>query len=313
MGVRLPRPERRAADSISPGIVADDVVILPGVRRDDRTTSSGCARSAACWWTPPAARCSTSGSGWRATRGDGFTAIIHGKHYHEETKATASQVDEVSRAAGTSWCSTWTRRGSSATSSSAAATRPRSTPRFAKASLPGFDFAQRPRAGRASPTRRRCCPASRSRSRRRCGAASSGATAPTAWPTHFRSFDTICSATQERQDAVLALLDEPLDVMVVVGGYNSSNTCHLAALVQSRGIRTFHIEDADCVDPATGAIRHQPIGTKREESTERLARRRPDRSASPPAPRRRTTRSARRSRGSASSPASASELRALTG
>ena len=48
---------------------------------------------------------------------------------------------------------------------------------------------------------------------------------------HFRSFDTICSATQERQDAVVALLDEPLDVMVVVGGYNSSNTCHLAALV----------------------------------------------------------------------------------
>ncbi len=53
---------------------------------------------------------------------------------------------------------------------------------------------------------------------------------------HFRSFDTICSATQERQDAVVALLDEPLDLMVVVGGYNSSNTCHLAALVHSRGV-----------------------------------------------------------------------------
>ena len=63
---------------------------------------------------------------------------------------------------------------------------------------------------------------------------------------HFRSFDTICSATQERQDAVVALLEEPLDVMVVVGGYNSSNTCHLAALVHSRGVRVYHIEDADC-------------------------------------------------------------------
>jgi 4-hydroxy-3-methylbut-2-en-1-yl diphosphate reductase len=86
-------------------------------------------------------------------------------------------------------------------------------------------------------------------------------------PDHFRSFDTICSATQERQDAVIGLLQEPLDVMVVVGGYNSSNTCHLAALVQSQGVRTFHIEDADGVDPASGAIRHQPIGTKAETVT----------------------------------------------
>ena len=46
----------------------------------------------------------------------------------------------------------------------------------------------------------------------------------------FRSFDTICSATQERQDAVVELLREPLDVMVVIGGYNSSNTMSLAAL-----------------------------------------------------------------------------------
>jgi 4-hydroxy-3-methylbut-2-enyl diphosphate reductase len=84
---------------------------------------------------------------------------------------------------------------------------------------------------------------------------------------HFRSFDTICSATQERQDAVLALIQEPLDVMVVVGGYNSSNTCHLAALVQSKGVRTFHIEDADGVDPASGTIRHQPIGTKQEATS----------------------------------------------
>jgi len=86
-------------------------------------------------------------------------------------------------------------------------------------------------------------------------------------PEHFRSFDTICSATQERQDAVLALIREPLDVMVVVGGYNSSNTCHLAALVQSEGVRTFHIEDAEGVDPAAGTIRHQPIGTREEVTT----------------------------------------------
>jgi 4-hydroxy-3-methylbut-2-enyl diphosphate reductase len=88
-----------------------------------------------------------------------------------------------------------------------------------------------------------------------------------ALPQHFRSFDTICSAPQERQDAVLALLQEPLDVMVVVGGYNSSNTCHLAALVHQHGVPAYHIEDADAVDVATGAIRHQPIGTKTEAVT----------------------------------------------
>jgi 4-hydroxy-3-methylbut-2-enyl diphosphate reductase len=87
-------------------------------------------------------------------------------------------------------------------------------------------------------------------------------------PEHFRSFDTICSATQERQDAVLALLEEPLDVMVVVGGYNSSNTCHLAALVHSRGIPVYHIEDADAIDSTAGAIRHQPIGSKQDARTE---------------------------------------------
>ena len=60
---------------------------------------------------------------------------------------------------------------------------------------------------------------------------------------HFRTFDTICSATQERQDAVVTLLQEPLDVMVVVGGYNSSNTLSLAALCAQR-VTTYHVEDA---------------------------------------------------------------------
>ena len=81
---------------------------------------------------------------------------------------------------------------------------------------------------------------------------------------HVRTFDTICSATQERQDAVVQLLEEPLDLMVVVGGYNSRNTCHLAALCHPRGVRTYHIEDADFIHPDSGSIRHQPVGTKAE-------------------------------------------------
>jgi 4-hydroxy-3-methylbut-2-enyl diphosphate reductase len=52
--------------------------------------------------------------------------------------------------------------------------------------------------------------------------------------------------------------------MVVVGGYNSSNTCHLAALVHLHGVPAYHIEDANAIDTITGTIRHQPIGSKTE-------------------------------------------------
>jgi 4-hydroxy-3-methylbut-2-enyl diphosphate reductase len=63
----------------------------------------------------------------------------------------------------------------------------------------------------------------------------------------------------------MRLLDHPPDVMLVVGGYNSSNTCHLAALVQSRGVPVYHIQDADCIDPGAGTIRHQPVRQKIEQ------------------------------------------------
>ena len=51
---------------------------------------------------------------------------------------------------------------------------------------------------------------------------------------HFELFDTICSATQDRQDALFELLEHPLDVMVVIGGYNSSNTNNLAIIADER-------------------------------------------------------------------------------
>ncbi|MGH7658031.1 MAG: hypothetical protein ACREL6_07335, partial [Gemmatimonadales bacterium] len=45
-----------------------------------------------------------------------------------------------------------------------------------------------------------------------------------------------------------------------VGGYNSSNTCHLASMCVSRGVRTYHIEDSSCIDSTAGTIEHQPVG-----------------------------------------------------
>ena len=82
--------------------------------------------------------------------------------------------------------------------------------------------------------------------------------------TNFRTFDTICSATQDRQDAVDELLQEPLDVMLVVGGYNSSNTISLAAICADK-VPTFHVEDAEGIDPATGIVRFRPIGLHVDE------------------------------------------------
>lgn len=75
---------------------------------------------------------------------------------------------------------------------------------------------------------------------------------------HFRSFDTICSATQDRQDAMKELFQQPLDFILVIGGFNSSNTTHLAEMSSSR-LKTYHIDDSECILSAE-AIRHKPVG-----------------------------------------------------
>jgi 4-hydroxy-3-methylbut-2-enyl diphosphate reductase len=66
---------------------------------------------------------------------------------------------------------------------------------------------------------------------------------------------------------VLELIEEPLDVMLVIGGYNSSNTANLARIC-ARKLRTYHIADASCIEPAGGSIRHKPVD-EREERDER--------------------------------------------
>ena len=60
---------------------------------------------------------------------------------------------------------------------------------------------------------------------------------------HFRFFDTICGATQDRQDALGKLLREPLDLLLVIGGYNSSNTSHLAEMGEAK-LPTYFIKNA---------------------------------------------------------------------
>ncbi len=81
----------------------------------------------------------------------------------------------------------------------------------------------------------------------------------------FFSFDTICSATQDRQDAVRRFEKENIDLMIVIGGYNSSNTNNLAKIASSF-TRAFHIEDAAAI-LSSDEIRHKPAGKSTEVTT----------------------------------------------
>jgi 4-hydroxy-3-methylbut-2-enyl diphosphate reductase len=245
-------------------LTEDDVVIMPafGVTIHDfeRLKAIGCVLVDTT--------CGSVLNVWKRVESyarDGFTSLIHGKHWHEETKATASQVMKypggrylvvLNMDEARAVCDFIEHGGDSAAL----------VERFGATMSPGFDFSRDlDRVGLANQTTMLSSESLaiaaevRQTMERKYGQADA--------PAHVRTFDTICSATQERQDAVELLLAEPPDLMIVVGGYNSSNTTHLAKLCASRGVKTYHIEDADCVDTASGTLRHRPIGT-RQEATE---------------------------------------------
>jgi 4-hydroxy-3-methylbut-2-enyl diphosphate reductase len=187
----------------------------------------------------------------------GFTAVIHGKYYHEETKATASQA--LTRPGGQYLCVR--DRDEASLLCDFIRGRVGSTEflaRFQAAVSPGFvPERDLERIGLANQTTMLMSESLeiqemlRSAMRDRYGEAELQA--------RFRAFDTICSATQDRQDAVLKMLGEGgLHLMVVIGGFNSSNTQALARICSAK-LPTYHIRGPEGITPS--GIEHRPVGT----------------------------------------------------
>ena len=262
MGIEiLDRGDRQQFDFA--GLRPEDVVILPafGVTIEDFEH----LRGVGCVLVDTT--CGSVLNVWKRVDSyarDGLTALIHGKYYHEETRATASQVRKYPEGhylvvrdmdEATAVCDFIEGKRDVA----AIVTR------FAPHAVsPGFDPVRHLRrigvANQTTMLARESLAIGEA-----VGAAIERTHGADARTRDFRTFDTICSATQERQDAVLELLQEPLDLMVVIGGFNSSNTISLASLCAER-VPTYHIEAVAAIDPANNRVHYRKPGIKHVEA-----------------------------------------------
>jgi 4-hydroxy-3-methylbut-2-en-1-yl diphosphate reductase len=257
----LDRADGRAFDFTS--VQPADVVILPAfgvtIEDFDRLRTLGCILVDTT--------CGSVLNVWKRVESyarDGFTALIHGKYYHEETRATASQVRKhgdghylIVRDMNEARAVCEFIEGKVAA--------PAISERFAPHAVsPGFDPDEHLRkigvANQTTMLARESLAIGEE-----VGAAIARARGEAARNAEFRTFDTICSATQERQDAVLELLREPLDAMIVIGGFNSSNTISLAALCAEQ-VPTYHVESAAAIDPEGKSIYFRRPGIKHVEA-----------------------------------------------
>lgn len=181
-----------------------------------------------------------------------MTSIIHGKASHEETRATASRAVHESKGHylvvlsldDTDFVCNYIRKGGD---------REAFLKRFAGAYSPGFDPDKHlRRVGVANQTT--MMRGETEEVQKRIMAAVRDRDGETGVKENYRFFDTICGATQERQDALKELLTQPPDLMLVVGGYNSSNTTHLADMGKEK-VPTYFILNAACLE-SSDRIRH---------------------------------------------------------
>ena len=255
-GIRFLSDQGESIDTLTPA----DVVILPafGVTMEMllQLETRGC--------TLVDTTCGSVLNVWKNVRRyaeDGFTSVIHGKYWHEETQATASQAVN---ATGGHYLVVLDREEAQIACDYIRGQGERAAflKRFAPAVSNGFDpDVHLQRVGCANQTTMLSSESLqigemfRDAILERYGAAEAA--------LRYRAFDTICSATQDRQDAVNALLsEETLDLMIVIGGYNSSNTCNLARICSER-LPTYHIAEPAGITSAH-EIRHKPVGSKHE-------------------------------------------------
>ena len=172
---------------------------------------------------------------------EAVTSIIHGKAKHEETKATTSQATAygtghylvVFTLAETDYVCNYILHGGN---------KPEFLARFKGAYSSGFDPDLHLQAvGVANQTT--MLRGETEEVQRRLRATMTAKYGEAEIDRHFRFFDTICGATQDRQDALQKLLMQPLDLLIVIGGYNSSNTSHLAEMGEAK-LPTFFIKNA---------------------------------------------------------------------
>jgi 4-hydroxy-3-methylbut-2-en-1-yl diphosphate reductase len=188
----------------------------------------------------------------------GFTSMIHGKYYHEETKATASQTTKEGGNGKYLIVRNLEETGHVVDFILERIDAQELKERVGHGMSPGFDPEKDlQRIGVANQTTMLMSETMavgeelRKAMVERYGEEN--------LEEHFELFDTICSATQDRQDALFELLEHPLDIAVVIGGYNSSNTNNLAIIASERVPKSYHIASGDCIN--RDRIRHKPAGT----------------------------------------------------
>lgn len=232
------------------GIQSGDVVILPAfgasVQEMQLLNDRGCTIvDTTCPWVSKV---------WNTVekhKKSSYTSIIHGKYNHEETIATSSFAGTyliVLNLEQAQYVSDYILQGGD---------RDAFMAKFSKACSPGFDpDRDLEQVGIANQTT--MLKGETEQIGKLFERTMMKKYGPDRLNQHFLSFNTICDATQERQDAMFKLVEDRLDLMVVIGGYNSSNTTHLQEIAIERGIPSYHIDSAERIGPGN-RVEHKPL------------------------------------------------------